>query len=76
MSALLELPIRAIELSAFGGTNFSQLEWQRAHEKKPLEFTRVGHSPEEMIHWINELGARQTPRCQQFIISGGIRTAF
>lgn len=68
LRALAELPLAAVELSAFGGSNFSQLEWQRGGRQKPGELARVGHSAEEMIDWIND-GPQG-----QFIISGGIRS--
>ncbi|MGE3610185.1 MAG: isopentenyl-diphosphate delta-isomerase [Bacteriovoracaceae bacterium] len=70
LKALLDLPIVAIELAGFGGTNFSLLESLRGHEnqgKKP--FIQVGHSTREMITFLNALPTNN----KEFIISGGIK---
>ena len=73
LKALMELPVAAIELSGFGGTNFSQMERERADCKRPSELTSVGHSASEMIDWINQWQIHpQGPR--QFIVSGGVRS--
>ena len=77
IAALMQLPVAAIELAAHGGTNFAKLELLRSDEQKRNMFeavARLGHSPDEMIEWINlfpyEEG--QEARCTQFIISGGV----
>lgn len=77
LKALMQMDINAIEFGAGGGTNFALLELLRADEQimeayEPL--TRIGHSAEEMVHFINniDLDAPQI-KCKQFIISGGIR---
>jgi len=69
--ALLQLPLAAIELSAFGGTNFSLLEKLR-HESSNFKtgMVYVGHSNEEMINFLNTLPLAN----QNFIISGGIQS--
>jgi isopentenyl-diphosphate delta-isomerase len=71
LKALLDLPIAAIELAAFGGTNFSLLENMRgggSEMKRP--FIQVGHSAKEMVGILNALPKNN----KHFIISGGIRS--
>ena len=76
--SLLKLPLAAVELAGFGGTNFSLLEINRSASSdgnllKPL--VRVGHTALEMIEEINSLLERSTEvRCRDFIISGGVRS--
>ena len=74
LKALMELPLAAIELSAFGGTNFSHIEYERspAPRARPRDLIYVGHGAQEMIQWINK--AEGNIQCQQFIISGGIQS--
>jgi len=76
LKALLDLPIDAIELAAFGGTNFSKLEQMRASDN---EFTwmkslaKVGHTAPEMIEMLNMLVTGHPEyKKKQIIISGGI----
>ncbi len=81
LKALFDLPIDAFELAGFGGTNFSKLEALRGDSAMPGSssglsrdcLTRVGHTPEEMIHFINRL-SESHPKFQSIplIISGGI----
>jgi len=76
--ALLQLPIAALDFGAFGGTNFSKLEWLRAGNSDRLlqePFIRVGHRAETMLHWVHQCLQQPTAniQCQQLIISGGIR---
>ncbi|MFT6631072.1 MAG: isopentenyl-diphosphate delta-isomerase [Bacteriovoracaceae bacterium] len=77
LKALSELPLGAIELAGFGGTNFTMLEQARLSGvnsgKKAAKnsFTEVGHTCIQMIDWINEFD-QSTMKCQNFIISGGI----
>jgi len=78
LSALLKLPIAAIELAAHGGTNFSKLELLRSnnhHQETYASITQIGHGVDEMISWINQLttDAGEGIKCRQIIISGGIR---
>lgn len=73
---LLQLPLLAIEFGAFGGTNFSILELQRQESPnvntlKPL--SNVGHSAEQMIDYCNKLSGSESNKCEQLIISGGVR---
>ncbi len=75
--ALSSLPLRAIELSGFGGTNFTILEQARlsgANSGKNApnaSFGRVGHTCEEMIDWLNQQDLAEM-KCKEFIVSGGI----
>ena len=73
LHGLMELPLAAIELSGFGGSNFARLEWQREGESKPGDLAHVGHRASEMVGWINEKGV-VAGGCSQFILSGGIRS--
>ena len=77
LKALLQVPLRAREFAASGGTTFARLEWQRSNPAKQESYNQlafVGHTAEEMACFanqiINELGDRL--RCRQVIISGGI----
>jgi isopentenyl-diphosphate delta-isomerase len=76
LKALLDLPIHAIELASFGGTNFSKLELLRSNgvDVKEIEsLTKVGHTSLEMIGFLNNLvNANPTYIEKQIIISGGI----
>lgn len=76
LQALIELPLECIELSAFGGTNFSILELERTSRGMNNineDFSSVGHTAEEMIAWINKFWTQSSP-CKSFIISGGIES--
>lgn len=77
LKALLELPLEAIDLAGYGGTNFSTLELMRSDETRYNSyevFTRVGHTCNEMIHWINEIVGQTTTKVQKIIISGGVKS--
>jgi isopentenyl-diphosphate delta-isomerase len=76
---LLKLPIQAIELAAFGGTNFAKMELLRNKNQdidllEPL--AKIGHSTEQMIEWINHYQEKHSNQiqCKEIIISGGIQT--
>jgi isopentenyl-diphosphate delta-isomerase len=77
LKALLNLPLEAIELGAYGGTNFSKVELKRS---LPIvgemlhPFSKVGNSAEQMVDDINSiLKASNSVQCKQVIISGGIK---
>ena len=71
LKALLDLPVKAIEFGAFGGTNFSLLESMRRTDLENKEpFINVGHTAQEMISYLNALPVRG----QEFIISGGVKS--
>ena len=78
LSALLKLPILALDTAANGGTNFSKLELFRSDEvaRKAYEkLANVGHSAEEMVLTVNRLlaaGIGGQVRCRHLIISGGV----
>lgn len=78
LSALMQLPLAAIDFAANGGTNFARLEMLRSDEAKATiyeQLAHVGHSASEMTLMTNqlleELGEKAI--CRQFIISGGVR---
>lgn len=73
---LVQLPLQAIEFAGFGGTNFTMLEQaRRTLDKKGNtfieSFASFGHSPQEMIQFLNSINDSEF-NCRQFIISGGI----
>ena len=76
LEALLDLPLAAVDLAGFGGTNFSKLELKRT-DKQSYDalhaVSRLGHSCQEMIDWVNVLSAERAPACKKIIISGGIK---
>ena len=78
ITRLMQLPIEALELAAFGGTNFAMVELARSsslkHEMyRPLAM--VGHTAGEMLDVINQIVKSDKPyQCKQIIISGGIRS--
>lgn len=74
LKALLDLPIDAIELASFGGTNFSKLEQLRGKSgDSDIAFSKVGHTALEMITFLNML-LEKNPNYlkKEIIISGGI----
>lgn len=79
LSALLQLPLAALDYGAFGGTNFSKLENLRREsvERTLLEpVQHVGHSAHEMTGWVNQLHASLGDKvlCDKIIVSGGVGT--
>lgn len=73
---LLLLPIAAIELAAFGGTNFSKLELLRSNQQQQDIYTgmaHTGHTAEEMIGYINHYTEVLNIHDKQIIISGGVK---
>lgn len=74
LKALLDLPIDAIELAAFGGTNFSKLEQLRGKTNEgSVALSKVGHTAKEMVLFLNNLLETNSNYNQkQIIISGGI----
>lgn len=79
LSALMKMPIAAIEFAAHGGTNFSKLELFRNDVNANLhygELTKIGHSAEDMVEMVNEIleeQPKESIRCKTFIISGGVK---
>lgn len=78
LKELLKLPLEAIELGAYGGTNFSKVELKRSMPivQEMLEpFSKVGNSAEQMIDDINSIVSDSSDvLCKQVVISGGIRS--
>jgi isopentenyl-diphosphate delta-isomerase len=76
LKALLELPLEAIEMAAFGGTNFAKVELLRSDEFKQQYYapiSMVGHDAFEMTDMVNNLIDTGIPvNCRHIIISGGI----
>jgi len=78
LNRLLRLPLDAIDLAGFGGTNFSKLELLRSDEIKYesyKELFNLGHSCDEMLEMINENFEEdwQSIKCENIIFSGGIQ---
>jgi len=79
LTQLLNLPLEAIDLAGYGGTNFSKLELLRSNKLRFDCFenvVRLGHSCKEMIGHINELytTSPQKIACKNIIASGGIKS--
>ena len=77
LSKLLALPLEAIDLAGYGGTNFSKLELLRSDPLK-LECLKpicyLGHTCDEMISHINAYkNSGKEINCNKVIISGGIK---
>ncbi len=78
LKALLDLPVAAIELAGYGGTNFSILEQRRQHgdtlnDKTPAaSFSYVGHTAAQMVDYLNALNQNRRSDID-IIISGGIK---
>jgi isopentenyl-diphosphate delta-isomerase len=76
---LLKLPVEAIELAAYGGTNFTKVELQRSsatrHELlEPLAL--VGNDVSQIINEINK-NLRDPSievKCKYIIVSGGLKS--
>ena len=78
LKKLLSLPLAALDLAAWGGTNFSKLELLRSDELKYEAFKDVfalGHDCYEMLDIINEHLEKnpEAINCSHIIFSGGIR---
>ncbi|MCG8339879.1 MAG: isopentenyl-diphosphate delta-isomerase [Cytophagales bacterium] len=79
LKELLKLPLAAVDFSAFGGTNFAQVELLRSSLQKQAmhqSLAFVGHSAEQMVHFVNQLVEElgTALKCQRIIISGGIKS--
>ncbi len=78
LKELLELPIEALDLAGFGGTNFSMLELIRSDKVMHDSFKNVcniGHTCDEMVGMINQLKSSSEIdiKVKRIIISGGIK---
>jgi isopentenyl-diphosphate delta-isomerase len=78
LAHLLQLPLAAIDFGAFGGTNFSKLEWLRAQANEKFHqepFVHIGHTAAEMLGFVKDAleefaGLAKVPN---LIISGGVK---
>jgi isopentenyl-diphosphate delta-isomerase len=71
LKALSQLPIDAVELAGFGGTNFAKLEILRKSQgHETPEFFKVGHTALEMLGYLKQIDYKF-----EIIISGGIENA-
>lgn len=79
LTALMKMPIAAIEFAAHGGTNFSKLELFRNDENSKKHYgdiTKIGHSADDMVDLINDIldnHPEEKIKCKTFIISGGVK---
>ena len=78
LKALLELPIEALDLAGFGGTNFSMLELLRSDEVMHESFknlSKIGHTCVEMVDIINAIKEENSldTKTKKIIISGGVK---
>ena len=72
---LLSRPIEALELAAYGGTNFAQVELLRGGENQLAPLKMVGHTAIEMINIINHLLENEKNiKCKNIIASGGVKS--
>lgn len=78
LTRLMQLPLEAVELAAFGGTNFARVELARNQPSRQElygQLALVGHTAGEMLNVINGIVNSGKPcLCRQIIISGGIRS--
>lgn len=80
LEALCKMPLAAVEFAGLGGTNFTILELSRLNASesgRKLKNTKlglIGHTPLEMVGFINNLDPAKM-KCKNFIISGGITSA-
>jgi len=78
LEKLLQLPLAAIDLAGFGGTNFSKLELLRSDQTRfdcLSNMFYIGHNCHEMSDIINDYFDEhgENIKCQKIIFSGGIR---
>lgn len=78
IEALLKLPIEAIDLAGYGGTNFSKLELLRSDTLRAESFKsvlRLGHTCEQMLGYITDMYQLQSAKiqCKKVVFSGGMK---
>jgi isopentenyl-diphosphate delta-isomerase len=78
LTALMQMPVEAIEFAAHGGTNFAMLELLRSEPQKQQAYqslARIGHSAVEMVDMVNGIlrNDAESIQCRQFIVSGGMK---
>jgi len=79
IAELLKLPLEALELASFGGTNFAKVELQRSSvlRQKLLEpLSRIGNNAYQMVDDINRFAKTRNNqlKCKSVIISGGVQS--
>lgn len=79
ITELFKLPLEAVELASFGGTNFAKVELQRSSliRQKLLEpLSRIGNNAYQMVEDINRLAKNRNSElnCKSVIISGGVQS--
>lgn len=78
LEALLQLPLEALDLAGYGGTNFSKLELLRSDKLRYDSFHSVlnlGHNCDEMLGHIIAYHKFSSAKinCKKIIFSGGIK---
>jgi len=76
---LLKLPLEAIELAAYGGTNFAKVELQRSNtlrQKLLAPLSLVGNNAYSIVDEINKFTEKHNSdlKCKSIIISGGLKS--
>lgn len=79
LSALLQMPLAAIDFGAHGGTNFSKLEMHRGTSQNQMHYgetANLGHSAAEMVGMVNQIVVDLGNKiaCKEIIVSGGVKT--
>ncbi len=78
LKAIMQLPVDAVEMAAWGGTNFAILELLRNNETAAEAykgFALIGHTPAEITEWLNEIFSTNVIASRkQVIVSGGIKS--
>jgi len=79
IEALLKLPLEALDLAGYGGTNFSKLELLRSDPVRYDSFKdvfRIGHDCEDMLEIISDYfeTCSNEITCRKLIFSGGIKS--
>ena len=77
LTALLQLPLLAVDTAANGGTNFSKLELYRSDEVAQTAYAglaAIGHAAADMVQMVNQIVGDPAAaiRCEQLIVSGGV----
>lgn len=76
LSALMRMPLAAIEFASFGGTNFARLELMRcegAEEEFYGPVSKLGHDAYEMAEMVNRIADGGDYNCKGVIVSGGLK---
>lgn len=77
LELLLSMPLCAVELAGYGGTNFTMLEHARLIDpdsgiySAKQYFGQIGHTCEDMIGFIGQIPPEKLV-CKNVIISGGV----